>query len=157
MATPTQNQTRPAPRTNDVKPGEVKPGQETKTDIKPANGTTPVTGVVAVEGKEDDKEEQEAKARGVVPHMPICVIWKDPTQPPNKQFVAALLHPRDERVYKVQGRGLGGTRGTLEDEGYPTGPVRVDGPKWVEKRIPEGVQVLGYATLLGFPLPLPQD
>ena len=84
--------------------------------------------------------------------MPLCVIWRDPAAPAAKAVTAALIHPRGGE-YKVTGRGTGGTRGQLEDEGYPIGPVRVEGPKWVEKRIPPGVEVLGYAPVLGFPLP----
>ena len=147
MATPAPAQTKPANTTN--KPGE-KPAEG-----KPANGTAPSTGVLpaGATAAETGAEEKEEKARGVVPHMPICVIWKDPAAPAAKAFTAALIHPRDERMYKVNGRGMGGTRGQLEDEGYPIGPVRVEGPKWVEKRIPEGVEVMGYANILGFPLP----
>jgi hypothetical protein len=81
--------------------------------------------------------------------MPLCVIWRDKA---TKRVTAALLHPRGGE-YKVEGKGIGGTTGVLTDEGYPTGAIRVDGPKWAEKRIPPNVEVLGYANVLGFPLP----
>lgn len=146
MAAP-QQQTKPTP----VKPQDPKPANG--TDVKPAEAVPPGTPIQAAEGGKED----EKATRGVIPHMPICVVWKDPTLPENKRVVAALIHPREDRVYKVVGRGVGGTTGTLEDEGYPIGPIRVDGPKWVEKKIPTGVEVLGYANVQGFPLPPQQS
>jgi hypothetical protein len=145
----------------------AKPGEVTPAGVKPANGTDAAkpgleTGKpgeaangtdAAKPGLETGKpEEGEERTRGVIPHMPLCVIWRDPTAPAAKAVTAALIHPRGGE-YMVSGRGTGGTRGQLEDEGYPIGPVRVEGPKWVEKRIPAGVEVLGYAPVLGFPLP----
>ena len=151
MASP---QTTEAPK-NKTQGQPGKPGEVMPAGVKPANGTDAAKpGLEAAKPGEPVKtgEEGEERTRGVIPHMPLCVIWRDPAAPAAKAVTAALIHPRGGE-YMVSGRGTGGTRGQLEDEGYPIGPVRVEGPKWVEKRIPAGVEVLGYAPVLGFPLP----
>lgn len=136
MANPVPEQTKnkPAqpPASNGNKPAEA---------AKPADGAEPVkTG-----------EEEEKASRGVIPQMPTCVVWQEDNG--TGAVVANLIHPRTEKIFAVRGKGIHGTTGTLGDEGYPLGSLRVEGPKWVLKFIPEGVKVLGYAPVLGFPLP----
>jgi hypothetical protein len=138
-------------------PAQSKPAQPADKTTngdkpRPATGAAPtgpteVTGAPASTNGEA-KESGEEKSRGVIPQMPIAVVWKEPSG----MVVAALIHPRGGE-YKVRGKGLGGTTGSLADDGYPIGPIRADGPKWVEARIPKDVTILGYANVQGFPLP----
>lgn len=94
------------------------------------------------------ESEEEKGSKGAIPRMPVCVIYQEP----NGAVVASMIHPAGGE-YSVRGRGIGGTTGSLTDDGYPIGPIRVDGPKWIQERIPAGVKVLGFANVQGFPLP----
>lgn len=124
-----------APETNKNKPAQPASTNGNKP-AQPAE-TTPA------------KEEGEEKSRGVIPQMPSCVVWAEPSG----KVVANLIHPRTEQIFAVKGKGVNGTMGTLGDEGYPLSGLRADGPKWLAKFIPADVKVLGYASVLGFPLP----
>jgi hypothetical protein len=120
---------------------------------KPAETPAESLGEKPADGAAETAAEKEAaeQKRGQTAQMPHCAIWRDPS---TKRVTAALIHPRGGE-YLVTGRGLGGTTGELLDLGYPIGAVRVDGPIWVMKRVPAGVEILGFANIQGFPLPTP--
>jgi hypothetical protein len=141
MATPTEQKKSPAaapavaPAANGPKPTAVAP--------VPA----PASNDDAAKAASD--AEAEEKTRGAIPNMPVCIIWQDPK---TKRVTASLVHPKGGD-FRIEARGIGGATGELMDMGYPIGAVRVDGPKWAEKRVPAGVTVLGFANVQGFPLP----
>lgn len=154
MATPTQspqsrsgqNAGKPgeAPKPAEAaKPADTKPGEPAKPEEapKPAEAASPAA--------PETPEEKEEKARGITPQMPACLVWKEASG----VVVANLIHPRTEQIFAVRGKGVNGTMGTLGDEGYPLGGLRQDIPKWILKYLPPGATLLGYATVLGFPLP----
>lgn len=150
-----QQSPQPKPGQNAGKPGEGPKPAETKpaeasASPKPGEASKPAEGAAtgspdAAPGT-DDKEE---KARGITPQMPACLVWKEASG----VVVANLIHPRTEQIFAVRGKGVNGTMGTLGDEGYPLGGLRQDVPKWILKHLPAGATLLGYAPVLGFPLP----
>jgi hypothetical protein len=135
-----------------AKPESVKaePTAPTSAPVSPVQAPAPQLDTSTQETS--GEPQKEGKARGAIPTMPICVLWRDLA---TKKVTAAIVHPAGGD-YRVTARGIGGATGSLHDEGYPIGAVRVDGPKWVESRIPEGVEVLGFANIQGFPLPPPE-
>lgn len=140
---PGQNAGKPgeAPKPADTKPGEAAKPEEAPKPAEAASTTSPAA--------PETPEEKEEKARGITPQMPACLVWKEPSG----VVVANLIHPRTEQIFAVRGKGVNGTMGTLGDEGYPLGGLRQDIPKWILKYLPPGATLLGYATVLGFPLP----
>jgi hypothetical protein len=98
-------------------------------------------------------EAAQKRGKGAIPTMPICAVY---TRPDGKT-VAAVVSPAGKR-YEVVGRGKGSAVGELVDIGFTLSSLHLDPPVWVtnNKVVPEGMTVVGYANISGFPLP-PQD
>lgn len=129
--------------------------QPAKTETKP-NDKPPTVANGAVSAPADAKPvtagegEEKGKTRGVIPTMPICVVYGRQ----DGKTVAAIVNPKGER-FEVVGRGQGSAMGELTDLGFHLSTLKATAPEWATsaKIVPEGATVVGYATISGFPLP----
>lgn len=128
--------------------------QPAKNDkAKPANGNAPVndakpTMEASAPGTPDAEEK---KVRGIIPTMPACILYRL-----GGKVTAAIHHPVDGTSYSETGKGEGSAKGALEDAGYRLGMVVADGHEWIRAKLPAGAELIGYASIKGFPL-LPQE
>lgn len=117
-----------------------------ETAAKPEPNTTPLNGGVSV-------EETVKKHRGAIPSMPICAVYRRE----DGKTVAAIVAPNGKR-FEAVGRGQGSAMGELVDMGFVLSGLTDNVNDWVldpaRKVVPVGAEVIGYATISGFPLPV---
>lgn len=92
--------------------------------------------------------ETESKRRGVIPTMPMAIVYRHAGK-----VHAVIHHPLDGSTYAESGKGEGSAKGALEDSGFRLSSLSLDGPEWLAAKLPEGAELIGYATLKSFPLP----
>lgn len=131
---------------------------QTETTAPAARTTTtaPTNGAQTAQGEGADQEGQK-RSRGALPTMPICALYKRA----DGKVVAEIISPLGEGPrfrYSAVGKGQGSAKGNLEDTGFVLSGVHNNPPQWVADRkvIPEGVEIIGFCNVSGFPLP-PQD
>lgn len=121
--------------------GEVKPAQPSQASAGPIDPP-------ATEASSDPKTSQANKQRGVIPTMPECVIYRK-----DGRVIAAVYNPVDGSVYQESGKGEGSAKGALEDSGFRLSLMYDKGPEWLYAKLPAGIEIIGFASIKGFPLP----
>lgn len=132
------------------------------TSNKPKNGqkaddtarTEPVTNTADTSTTADGETPAARpawRARGIMPTMPMVVYYKQ-----DGKVHAAVHHPVDKSSLIESGRGIGSAKGGLEDMGFLFSPTSATGPEWLTALVPVQAEIIGYASIKGFPLPKQQ-
>jgi len=131
---------------------------QTQTTSKPKNGQKPSdaqaqhdpenTGGEPGTTDVTDEARPAWRARGIMPTMPMAVYYKL-----DNKVIAAIHHPSDKTVLTETGRGIGSAKGGLEDMGFIFSPTSSTGPEWLTALVPARAEIIGYASIKGFPLP----
>jgi len=83
--------------------------------------------------------------------MPMVVYYKL-----DNRVHAAIHHPADKTSLIESGRGIGSAKGGLEDMGFLFSAMSNKGPEWLTALVPMKAEIIGYASIKGFPLPKQQ-